>query len=391
MKARSIRENVDLLGAVDWDRRLFDAIIPLPDGTSYNAYLVRGSEKTALIDTADPATWPALEAQLAEVPSLDYVVVQHAEQDHSGSLPMVLARYPQAKIVTNERCLKMCVDHLHVDPARGRVVADGESLSLGDKTLTFVFTPWVHWPETMCTWLAEDKILFSCDFFGSHLASSAVFADEPRTHPPAKRYYAEIMQPFAAQVAKDLDKVQQYPVEIIAPSHGPVWRRASFIMDAYRRWTTAPPKNLVALPYVSMHGSTRLMVDHLIAALVERGVEVERFDLTTLDTGALAVCLIEAATIVVATPTLFAGPHPAAANAAFLANALKPKARHAAVIGSYGWGGKTPQILFEMMANLRVEALGPVMAKGLAGDDDYAALDALAGEIAERHAGLAAR
>ena len=117
MKARTICENVLLLGAVDWDRRLFDALIPLPEGTSYNAYLVRGSEKTALIDTADPTTWAVLEAQLAEVPALDYVVIQHAEQDHSGSLPRCWRVIPQAKVVTNERCLKMCVDHLHIDPS----------------------------------------------------------------------------------------------------------------------------------------------------------------------------------------------------------------------------------------------------------------------------------
>ena len=391
MKARNIADRVQILGAIDWDRRLFDALIPLPDGTSYNAYLVTGSEKTALIDTVDPTTWRVLEAQLAEVPAIDYVVIHHTEQDHSGSLPMVLERYPQAKVVTNERCLNMCVDHLHIDPARAQVVGDGETLALGGKTLTFVLTPWVHWPETMCTWLAEDNILFSCDFFGSHLATSAVFADEARTYQPAERYYAEIMQPFAAQVAKNIDRVQQYPVAMIAPSHGPVWKQGAFIMDAYRRWATAPPKNVVALPFVSMHGSTRMMVDHLVAALVERGVDVERFDLTTLDAGALAACLIEAATIVLATPTLFSGPHPAAANAAFLANALKPKAKYATVIGSYGWGGKTPERLVEMMGNLKVELLDPVMAKGQPREADFAALDVLATTIAERHAGLASR
>jgi flavorubredoxin len=391
MKARAICENVQLLGAVDWDRRLFDSLIPLPYGTSYNVFLVSGSEKTALIDTVDPAQWAVLEEQLAAVPVIDYIVIQHTEQDHSGSLPMVLERYPQAKVVTNDRCLKMCVDHLHIDPARAQVVADGESLSLGDKTLTFVLTPWVHWPETMCTWLAEDRILFSCDFFGSHLATSDVYADEHLIYHMAKRYYAEIMQPFAAQVAKDLEKVEQYPIATIAPSHGPVWARPAFIMDAYRDWATAAPKNLVCLPYVSMHGSTQLMVEDLTAALVERGVAVERFDLTTVDSGELASSLIDAATVVIGTSTVVLGPHPAAAYAAFLANVLKPKAKYATVIGSYGWGGKAPERLVEMMPNLKVELLDPVMVKGLPREADYAALDALAAAIAKRHEGLAAR
>jgi flavorubredoxin len=391
MKARTICDNVYLLGAVDWDRRLFDALIPLPEGTSYNAYLVQGSEKTALIDTVDPSKWHELEAQLATVPRLDYVVIQHTEQDHSGILPKVLALYPDAKVVTNERCLKMCVDHLHVDPARGQVVADGDTLSLGDKTLAFVITPWVHWPETMCTWLAEDAILFSCDFFGSHLATSDVFADEGATYRTAKRYYAEIMQPFATQVAKDLDKVSAFPLSTIAPSHGPAWARPSFIMDAYRDWATAAPRNLVCLPYVTMHESTRLMVDALTSDLVERGVAVERFDLTVADVGDLAASLVDAATIVLGTPTVLAGPHPLAAYAAFLANALKPKARHAAVIGSFGWGGKTVEKLVEMMPNLKVELLGSVLAKGLPHAGDYADLESLADAIAERHVGLAAR
>ena len=135
----------------------------------------------------------------------------------------MLERYPDLKIVTNERCMKLCLDHLHVPQERFKVVADGDTLSLGDKTLKFVLTPWVHWPETMSTWLEEDKILFSCDFLGSHLATSDLFAGHAVVHGPAKRYYAEIMMPFAPQVVKNLDKIAELPVEIIAPSHGPLY------------------------------------------------------------------------------------------------------------------------------------------------------------------------
>ena len=391
MKPRQIVPNVHLIGAVDWDRRLFDALIPLPDGTSYNAYLVQGSEKTALLDTVDPAKCATLMAQLDELPAPDYLVIHHVEQDHSGCTPMLLARFPELTIVCNEKARNMLIDHLHVDDARFQVVADGETLSLGDKTLKFIFTPWVHWPETMSTWLEEDGILFSCDFFGSHFATNDVFADRHEVYDGAKRYYAEIMMPFGTQVTKNLEKVTKYPISYIAPSHGPVYDDPGFIIEAYRDWAAGDPQNMVCLPFVSMHDSTLLMVDHLTAALTDRGVAVERFDLTTLDVGELASSLVHAGTIVLGTPTVLTGPHPLAAHAAFLANALKPRAKYATVIGSYGWAGKTVETLVGMMDKLKVEFLDPVLAKGMPREADYAALDALADTIAQKHEGLASR
>ncbi len=391
MKPRQIVPKVHLIGAVDWDRRLFDALIPLPDGTSYNAYFVQGSEKNALIDTVDPVHWQTLSRQLDELPAPDYLVIHHVEQDHSGSTPMLLERFPELTIVCNEKARGMLIDHLHVDDARFHIVADGDEVSLGDKTLRFLFTPWVHWPETMSTWLAEDRILFSCDFFGSHYATSDVFADKHEVYDGAKRYYAEIMMPFGAQVLKNIEKVTQYPIAIIGPSHGPVYDDPGFIIEAYRDWAGGEPQNIVCLPYVTMHDSTRLMVDHLTAALTDRGVAVERFDLTTLDAGELASSLVHAGTIVLGTPTVLTGPHPLAMYAAVLANALKPRTKYATVIGSYGWAGKTVETLAGLMPKLKVELLEPVLAKGMPREADYAALDALADTIAEKHKDLAPR
>jgi len=390
-KARVIKEGVSLLGAIDWDRRLFDALIPLPDGTSYNAYLIVGRDKTALIDTVDPARWEALREQLEEVPRLDYVIIQHVEQDHSGALPLVLARYPEARVVTNARCKGMVTDHLHVAEDRFIVVEDGGVLPLGGKTLKFVLTPWVHFPETMCTWLEEDQLLFTCDFFGSHLATSDLWADECQTLEPAKRYYAEIMMPFSSFVVKDLEKLKPFAVQAICPSHGPLWRRPEFIIDAYKEWTDAQPRNLVCLAYVTMHGSTQVMAERMTSALLERGVAVERFDLQAADLGKLAMCLVDAGSIVIATPTVHAGPHPLAMNAAFLADALRPKARHAAVIGSYGWGGKTVEKLAATLSHLKLELLDPVLCKGLPRAADLEAIDRLADTIAAKHAGLPPR
>ena len=235
------------------------------------------------------------------------------------------------------------------------------------------------------------RILFSCDFFGSHYATNDVFADRHEVYDGAKRYYAEIMMPFGTQVTKNVEKVTRLPIRYIAPSHGPIYDDPAFIIEAYRDWAAGDPQNMVCLPFVSMHDSTLRMVDHLTAALTDRGVAVERFDLASLDAGELASSLVHAGTIVLGTPTVLTGPHPLAAYAAYLANALKPRTKYATVIGSYGWGGRTVETIVDMMGKLKVEFLDPVLAKGMPRDADFAALDALADTIAQKHEGLARR
>jgi flavorubredoxin len=385
MKPRIIRDGVYALGAIDWDRRLFDSLIPLPDGTSYNAYLIHGSEKAALLDSVDPSKQDVLMSQLEDVPEVDYVVSHHAEQDHSGTIPAILEKYGQAKVVSTARAKGMLVDLLAIPEERIVPIEDGETLSLGGKTLEFISTPWVHWPETMVSYLREDRILFSCDFFGSHLATTELYASESRILEPAKRYYAEIMMPFRKVIQKNLEKIAPYGLDIIAPSHGPLYDRPAFIIDAYRDWVSSPPRNIAVVAYVSMHGSTARMVDHLVGALAERGVAVEQFELATADIGKLAVALVDAATIVLGTPTVLGGPHPNVVYAAYLANALKPKVRFVSVIGSYGWGGKTIEQLTGTIAGLEAEVLDPVLCKGLPRQSDFEAIDKLAASIASKH------
>jgi flavorubredoxin len=392
MKPREIRPNIHWVGAIDWDRRLFDELIPLPDGTSYNAYFIRGSQKTVLIDTVDPPMAEVLFSNLDAlgVKKIDYIVANHAEQDHSGTLPQTVARYPGAKVLCTPKCKPMLIDLLRVPDASIVTVADGESLLLGDKTLEFIHAPWVHWPETMLTYLREDKILFPCDLFGSHLATSDLYVrDEGQVFESAKRYYAEIMMPFRSNIEKHLERLKGYKIDIVAASHGPLYDKPSFIMGAYRKWVLDPPENIVVLPYVSMHGSTREMVDYFVAALASRGVGVKRFDLARTDIGKLAMALVDAATVVIGVPTVLAGPHPLAAYAALLANALRPKTKFASIIGSYAWGGKAKEDIIQMLPNLKVELLEPVIAKGRPREADFKALDNLAEAIAGKHRGLA--
>ncbi len=388
MATTKITNRCEYVGSIDWQRRLFDSLIPLPDGTSYNAYLVKGSEKIALIDTVDPTKSYELLQNLeqAGVSRLDYVICNHAEQDHSGSIPTVLERYPEAKVITNEKCKVMLEDLLGVDPQRVITISDEEALSLGDLTLRFMIAPWVHWPETMFTYLVEEGILFPCDFLGAHLAPTKLLVKGVSSfYDAAKRYYAEIMMPFRPSILKHLDRIEKIDLRIIAPSHGPIHLEPESIISAYREWASPEVKNQVVIPYVSMHGSTQRMVDHLIDALARRGIEVLPFDLVVTDLGKLAMALVDAATVVFAAPAVLSGPHPLSAYSALLVNALRPKTRYVALIGSYGWGSRMVEVLKSLISNLNAQVLEPIIVKGYPKQDDLRAIEALADQILAKH------
>lgn len=391
MSVQEITSNIFAVGARDWDRRLFDELIPLPDGTSYNAYLIKGSKKTALIDTVDPTKSDELLEHIDETntDTIDFIISNHAEQDHSGSIPQLLEKFPQAKVVTNDKCRTFLQDLLHIENDRFHIVAEGDTLSLGDKTLEFIITPWVHWPETMVTYLQEENILFSCDFFGSHLATSSLFVEnEAKTLKDAKRYFAEIMMPFRPVIKKNIEKIQQRQIRIIAPSHGPVYDKPDLIINAYREWISDQLTNTVLIPFVSMHGSTARMVEYLVEKLMAQNIHVIPFNLTQTDVGELAMALVDAATVVLATPTVLAGPHPAVVHVSSLINILRPKIKYAAIIGSYGWGGRAVDILLNNLSNLKLEFMEPILIKGLPTSDDYHRLEDLAETIAANHRGL---
>ena len=390
MAVRELKRGIYSVGAIHWDRRLFDELIPLPDGTSYNAYLVKGSDGTALIDTVDPTKAHELIHNLKRlgVEGIDYVISNHAEQDHSGAIPDVLEAFPGAKVATNPKCRDMLIQLLRIPEDKFVTVEDGGEISLGDRTLQFIYAPWVHWPETMLNYLKEDGILFTCDLFGSHLATSDLYAiDEAKVYEAAKTYYAGIMMPFRVTLTSHLERIRDLRLEIIATSHGPIYDKPSFILGAYGDWVSDEVKNEVVIPYVSMHGSTGRMVDHFVEALIERGITAKPFNLTRTDIGELAMALVDAATIVFGSPTVLAGPHPAALYAAYLVSALRPKLRYASMIGSYGWGEKAFEQIKATLGRLNVEFLEPVLVMGYPKEGDFEALNRLADDILKRHRG----
>lgn len=388
MAVKKVTDGVYEVGVEHWDRRLFDELIPLPDGTSYNSYIIFGRDKTALIDTVDPEKTHILLRNLEklQVNNIDYIVANHAEQDHSGSIPKILEIHPNAKIVTNAKAKGFLVDLLHIEEDRFIVIKEGDKLRLGGKTLTFYMTPWVHWPETMSTYLLEDGILFTCDFFGAHIASSNIFSDDSDiVYEAAKRYYAEIMMPFRVAIRKNIAKVKEINPKMIAPSHGLVYRNPEFIISAYEDWVSDNVRNVTVVAYVSMHGSTEAMVSHLYNYLVESGIEVKMFNLTEADIGEYAISLVDAASLVGASPMVLGGLHPAAAFTVTLTGALRPKVKLVGIMGSYGWGGMMVDQAKSLLKTVNADFLEPLLIKGLPKEEDLKKIEKFADAIVEKH------
>lgn len=388
MLFKEIKNNVFYIGLNDADRVIFDELIPLEHGTTYNSYLIKGTDKTAVIDTMYP---PFSDIYLENfdkngIKNVDYIIANHGEQDHSGSIPKLLEKFPNAIVITNEKCKENIKEMLLVPDSKIKTIQNNEEISLGDKTLKFILAPGVHWPDTMFTYLKEDNMLFTCDFLGAHLPFNDLYSqNDELLYSMAKRYYAEIMMPFRLMCKKYLNVINEIKPEYILPSHGPLYKEPEFILNAYKDWTSDMPKNLVLLPYVSMYGSTEEMAQYLKKGLEKAGIQVYTHDIVRDDLGDLAVQLVDAATIVIGAPMVLAGPHPMAVNACILANALKPKVKFASVIGSYGWGGKLTETITSLFSSIKPEFINPVVIKGKLKKEGFEELDGLILQIIEKH------
>ena len=378
------------VGVKHHNRRLFDGLIPLPHGTSYNAYLVVGSNKSALIDTVNPGFVEDLLGRISErmdPAKLDYVIMNHAEPDHADAGRYVLEVAKNAKLVTSAKGKDAAVMYFGIDPERIIVVDESSKLELGGKTLKFIDAPWLHWPETIFTYLEEDKILFPCDFFGSHVAHGEFYASqlgEGVSLDLAKLYFAEIMMPFRKPGQTAVEKVKKLGVKMIAPSHGVIWNDPKIILDAYTDWTGEKMKKKVLIPYVSMWGSTEKMVNALAGTLINKGIEVQLFDLTSADIGHVAKELIDSPVVVVGSPTVLNGMHPVAAYAAMLVKQLRSPTKYAALLTSHGWSGGAVKAVQELLGGTKIEILGVVDVKGPPKEDEFQKIKELADKIEEK-------
>lgn len=368
-----IAEKVYWVGARDWNRRIFDALIPLPKGTSYNAYLIIGENKKALIDTVNPGFEKELEEKMSIITrpeEIDYIIMNHAEPDHAGAIPYMMQINSKAKLVTSSKGAKMAQTFHNVPENRIIAVRDEEKIELGDKTLRFIEAPMLHWPETMFTYLQEDGILFPCDFFGAHLAGGVYDSEVEDLLVHAQRYFGEIMMPFRAMGQKALEKIKGLDIRLIAPSHGPIHKNVERILNAYRRWVNGETKRKAIIVYATMWHSTEKMVQAIADTLATEGIEIVVHNLALSDIGDIAKDLVDSKAIVLGAPTVLGGMHPLGVYATYLVKALRPPLKFGVVLSSYGWGGGAIKHVQELLGQTKIEVLGAVEINGPPRDAD---------------------
>ena len=368
-----ISKNIFWVGVRDWNRRLFDSLIPLPRGTTYNSYLIIGQDKKALIDTVNPGFESELDERIRQTvdpADLDYVIMNHAEPDHAGSIPYMMSVNSKAKLVTSSKGAKMAQTFYKVPENRIKAVADGETIDLGGKTLKFIEAPMLHWPETMFTYVPENRILFSCDFFGSHVAEGLYDDEVEDLIVFAQRYYGEIIMPFRMMAQKALDKIKNLQIDMIAPSHGPVHRNIERILSPYKKWSNGETKQKATIVYVTMWKSTEKMIQPMVETLASEGIETATYNLTVSDIGDVAKDLVDSRAVVLGTPTVLAGAHPLAVYAAYLVKVLKPPTQYAVVLSSYGWGGGAIKHVQEVLGPTKMEVVGAIEINGPPTEDN---------------------
>ncbi len=382
-----IRDGVFYVGVRDWNRRLFDALIPLPQGTTYNAYLIKGKEKTALIDTVNPGFEQELEGKInniASISQIDYIIMNHAEPDHAGAIPYLLKANSRAKLVTTKTGAQAAQTYFKVPEERIMTVKDNDTLELGGKTLKFIEAPMLHWPETMFTYLIQDKVLFTCDFFGMHTAYGLYDDEIDELNSFAQRYFGEIMMPFRTLGLRAMEKIRNLEVEMIAPSHGPIYKNPKRILENYAEWTKGETKEKVIIVYVSMWKSTEKMVNQITEVLLQKGIHVSLHNLANADLGEVAKDLVDARAVVLGTPTVLGKMHPLAVYAAHLVKVLKPPLKLGVVLTTYGWGRGALAHAVELLGPTGLEVVGTMEVNGPPTDNDLDKVKHIGEELAKR-------
>lgn len=358
-----IKENVFYVGVVDWGIRHFHGFeLSTHRGTSYNAYLIV-DEKIALVDSVWGPYQDQLIANIREIvdpASIDYVVANHAEPDHSGALPTVMRHAPNATVVVSKRGLDSVEGHYH-QPWNFQGVTTGESISLGANELVFVEAPMLHWPDSMFSYLTGKNILMPNDAFGQHYATAFRFNDQvnqQELYEEALKYYANILTPFSERVTKKIEEVLalNLPVDVIAPSHGIIWRDNPLqIVERYQEWAAQKPEKSAVILYDTMWNATRTMAESIGDGLAAKGVPYKLFHMATSDRNDVITEIFKAGIVVLGSPTLNNGLLPTFTPILEDLNGLRFKNKVGAAFGSYGWGGQAPKLLEEQLAKAGIK------------------------------------
>jgi flavorubredoxin len=367
-QSQEIASNVFWVGVRHADLKIFDELFPTHNGTTYNAYVVRGEQKTALIDTVKAPFTDEFFAKVEEIIGLDQidlVVINHTEPDHSGALGRLLEKRPDLPVYCT-RPAQNFLSQLMNGPFNAHVVSDGEEIDLGGRTLRFILAPYLHWPDTMFTYLVEDAILFPCDAFGAHYCASKLFDDEiPDFSHDFHFYFDCIMRPFKDKVRTAVNKIEALEIKMLCPSHGPIRRKdPRAVIDSYRRWSALPPEqsNPRALMLtLSSHGNTHSMAAAVREELEKQNFNVVELRLCEMRDSDLRDELELADLILVGTATINRDAPPQAWHALSLFSLVTPKAKIAGVFGSFGWSGEAVKLVEERLRGLRFKLPVPAL------------------------------
>lgn len=347
---------------MDPDLRIFDIIMRAEHGTSYNAYLVKGTQATAVIETVKIQFWEDFLSNLKSVtdPSrIDYIILNHMEPDHSGSIGELLKISPQAKIVVSKSGEHFIKNILNFEPNLMKV-GDGDSIDLGGKRLKFIMAPFLHWPDTMFTYLEEDKALFGCDFLGAHYADPMLFGDlTPEYVRDFKYYYDHIMRPFKKHIIQALAKLENFSLEVIAPSHGPIiTHQIKERLEYYREWSLAnPEEKRVIIAYVSAYGNTARLAGKLAEGIRAVEVATEIYDLQKVTPAELVDKIEGSKGLLLGSPTINGDALKPVHDLLSSLATIQLKGKLGAAFGSYGWSGEAVPILESRMAGIKFKVM----------------------------------
>lgn len=372
MKAMEIKENIYWVGAKDWNLREFHGYAT-PYGSTYNSYLIM-DEKITLVDGVkhymSAENLARIKSQ-TDFSKLAYVVVNHVEMDHSGNIPEIMKLAPQAQIVTNMAGKMALEAHFDTTGWQYVIVKSGESLSIGKRTLEFMTTPMLHWPDSMMTYVKEDKLLLSNDGFGQHYASSALMVkDAPfdMVMENAKSYYANILFPFGSQASKALQTAGDLglDIEMIAPSHGLIWsgkNEVSAILNNYAKWASGQNEGKAVIVYDSMWGATASLADMAMSVFQDAGIPVIKHCLATKNVSDIMPDFLDAKYVLIGNPTLNNQLFPRVAGFVTYMRGLAPKNKVALAFGSYGWKAGVLNQIQQVFDELGWQSLPPFEEK----------------------------
>lgn len=359
----TLKDGIDWVGYIDWTVRDFHGY-KTESGSTYNAYLIR-DEKCAVIDAVKaPFAGKLIDRirVLTDLENISYVVCNHAEPDHSGGLPELMKACPQAELVCNAKCKTALEKHYDTAAWSWHVVEDGDSISLGQRTLSFINTPMVHWPESMFTYVPEDKLLFSMDAFGQHYASAFRFDDEEPLDvilQEAKAYYANIVMLYGRPISQTMERAAELEIEMIAPSHGVIWRsHIKEIFEAYQKWVVCKPSPKVIVLYATMWKATEQMAEAILEGAQECGVEAQFYNVDTTHATRIVTEVLDCAAIAIGSPTLNNTLMPNMAGVLCYMKGLRPANKKGFAFGSYGWskrGGAAE--VEESMKEMKIEIM----------------------------------